>query len=290
LPDLAARRLFRSTARNVQAYHDATGSIDQALADLLTQAGSIDEDGESEEVQTSVGTSVLNAANTIPDVNQRVMLVVSMQLENYLEPEEIEPQAGDLFQLLLTHSLIEDSYDSFARFCPAGWRTIEPAISKSKNFVEFMTPELTGDLITDLLGSDVVPQQARDKVIDDLAQYISGDDPAALAAAGRYALTRGRTFPTDQVRRVAAATRDADLTLRLVTAASPMPPQELVGVLTELGKPYSYLTTRAEHEFEVPGDEANRAIFERLKEAGIVSEFRKRRLKDAYSVKLAEQS
>jgi hypothetical protein len=62
---------------------------------------------------------------------------------------------------------------------------------------------------------------------------------------------------------------------------------EVVAVLSELGEPYSYLTIRVKEEFEVPADEEHRAVFDYLKEAGVVSEFRKRRLKDIYDVKLA---
>jgi hypothetical protein len=272
----------------VRAYRDVIGSIDQNLAGLLVQAGSIDDAGEDDVVQMKVATDVLNAADTIPEARQRVSLVVSLRLEQYVSPAEIEPKAGDLLALLLAHDLVEDSHESFARFRSAGWRTIEPAIAKSTKFVEFMTSELVSDFVTDLLGSEVVPRQVRDKVVDHLAHYLLSDDAAALAAAGRYALTHGRPLPLDQVCRIAAATRDKNLTLRLMAAASPMPPaSDLVTVLMELGEPYSYLTNRARDEFEVPANEDHRAVLDHLKKAGLVSEFKKRRLREVYGVKLA---
>jgi hypothetical protein len=67
-----------------------------------------------------------------------------------------------------------------------------------------------------------------------------------------------------------------------------MPPAtEIVALLTELGEPYSHLTTRAKNEFDVPADEAHRAVFDHLKEAGLVSEIKKRRGKEVCVIKLA---
>lgn len=265
----------------MRKYREAIGSIDPNLASLLVQAGRIDNAGEDEAVQMDVAIEVLNAAGTIPETCQRVRLVVSMHFSNYLSPAQIEPQADDFLALLLEHDLVEDSLESFAKFRSAGWGAIEPAIAKSTKFVEFMTPELVSDFITNLLGSRVVPREARDRVIDNLAQYIPGDDAAALRDAGHYALAQRRSLPLDQVRRVAAATREKDLTLRLLTTASPMPPaSEVVAVLTELGEPCTYLTNRAKDEFEVPADDQHRAVFDQLRKAGLVSEIRKRRLKD----------
>ncbi|MGH3626044.1 MAG: hypothetical protein ACRDRL_01155 [Sciscionella sp.] len=287
-PDLAAHHLFRSSVGNVRAYRDVSGSIDQNLADLIVQAGTIDHAGEDEAAQMNVAIDVLNAADSIPEARQRVSLTVNLHLDHRVSPAEIKPETGDLLALLLEHDVVEDSLESFAQFRSAGWAAIEPAIGKSTKFVEFMTPELVSDFITDLLCSHVVPRQARDQVVDNLAKYVPHDDAAALSAAGRYALTQGRPLPPDQVRRVAAATRDVNLTLRLLTASSPTPPaSEVATVLTELGEPYSCLTNRVKDEFEVPANEEHREVFDHLKEAGLVSEFRKRRLRDVYVVKLA---
>jgi hypothetical protein len=286
--ELAAQYHFRATARNAWSYSGAIGSIDQNLAGLLVRAESFDDDGEDEDVKISVAIAVLNAADTIPNASQRIRLVVSLRLQDYLLPSEIKPEVGDLFTLLVMHDLIEDSYESFMHFRSAGWATIEPAIANSTNFVEFMTPVLVSDFCVDFLSSEVVPQEARDKVVDDLAQYLPANEPAALAAAGRYALARRRPLPLAQVCRVAVATRDTDLTLRLLTAASPLPAApELVVVLAELGEPYSYLMNRAKLEFEVPANGEHRVVFGHLKKAGLVSEFKKRRMQDFYIVQLS---
>lgn len=285
-PDLATHRLFLATVRTIQTYHDAIGSIDQSLADLLVQAGSINGDGENQTAKMKVAVNVLNAIDTIPEARKRVELVVSLQLKHHVTPSDIEPEGGGYLALLLANQLVEDSIEAFMQFRNAGWAAIESAIGKSTKFVAFMTPELVSSYISNLLRSHVVPQPAKEKVIDDLAQYVPHDDDVALSTAGAYALAQKLFLPLDQVSRIAATTRDVDLALRLLISLSP-PVPGLVSVLTQLGEPYSYLANPVKNEFDLPADELHRTILERLKKARAISSFRKRRVGGTYVVKLA---
>jgi hypothetical protein len=284
--DLAAHHLFRATVRNIQAYRDTIGSIDQSLADLLVQAERIDGAGEDETAEMNVAVSVLNATDTIPQARKRVDLVVGLQLEHYVTPADIEPEGGGYLALLLANRVVDDSIEAFARFQGAGWAAIESAIEKSKNFAEFMTPELVSSFIPDLLRSRVVPPPAKEKVIDDLDRYVPHDDDIAFSAAGDYVLDQKRFLPLEQVGRIAAVTRDENLTLRLLISLSP-PVTELVPVLTQLGEPYSYLTSRTKNEFDLPADALHRTILNRLKRAGAISGIKKRPIANSYIVKLA---
>ncbi len=287
--DLAAHHLFRSTVRNVRSYLIGLSSIDESLADLLVQAGSIDIADADQEARMNVAVELLNTTDAIPEARRRVSLAVSLELDEYVPPSMIKPEVGDLLSLLLEQDVVEDSFESFAQFQAAGWEAIEPAIAKSTNFVAFMTPELVSNFVPDLLDSHVVPRQAGDKIVDNLVRYVPGNDAAALSAAGRYALRQRRPLPLDQVRRIAAATHDESLVLKLLTSAPSIPPAaQIVPVLAELGEPYSYLMNRdGIDKFEVPASEEHRKVFDHLKRAGFVSEFKKRRLKDVCLVKLA---
>lgn len=286
-PDLATHHLFRATVRNVLAYSKAIGSIDQRLAELLVRSGSIESAGEGETAKANVAIDILNATEFIPESSHRVNLAASLDPEEYMSPAAIESVTGDLLALLLDHNLVEDSLESFMHFRSGGWATIEPAIAKSKKFVEFMNPDLVSEFIPDLLGSRVSPSQAKYQVISDFERYVP-DDAASLSAAGQYAFSQRRNLAANQVRRIAAATKDQGLTLKLLASAAPLvDATELVMVLTELGDPYSNLTSRAQDKFEVSSDHSHRTVLDRLKKAGVVSSFTKRRLKDVYVVKLA---
>ena len=62
--------------------------------------------------------------------------------------------------------------------------------------------------------------------------------------------------------------KDAELTVQLLQIAAPAV-TDIVAVLNELGGRYSYLTTWEHGEFEVPYDEAHRAVFKMLADANL---------------------
>lgn len=285
-PALAEHDLFRPTVRNIRMYCDTAGTIDRSLASLLDRVESLDTDGAGDEMQESVAIDILNAADVIPNAGRRVDLVVRMDLAEHLPPEKIAPKAGELLALLLTERIVEDSYESFAHFASAGWQPIEPAIAKSSKFAEFMKPGLVDGFVGELLDSSEVPSGVKDLVVDHLADYLPDEKAAPLAAAGRHALTQGRRLPVDQLQRIAAATADPDLAMSLLAAASPLQPaSDVVLVLASLGGPYSNLNNATRAEFDVPNTPAYRSVFEHLKDAGLVAEFKKRRLQELCIVK-----
>ncbi|MGW3996012.1 YobI family P-loop NTPase [Amycolatopsis sp. NPDC004772] len=279
--DLALHRLFEPSVRNVMAYVDVAGKIDEELAASITEVGRILVTDEEEADRAHVAVEILNAAGVIPDPGERIKLVESLQLAEYLAPSEIEPEKSRLFALLLEHHLVEDSFESFLRFKEAGWPAIGPAITKSSGFTDFLTPELVGGFVVEFLRSSEVPVVARDKVVGALGAYVPDADTPALAAAGRYALGQQLELPPDQLARIAAATRDVDLIVRLLTVRSPLPPaEEVVGVLGELGEPYSFLQTRVKNKFDVPADDAHQKLFTHLKSKGAVAAVTRARVRD----------
>ncbi len=287
--DLAARHLFRPTVHNVRAYSQAIGVVDEQLAGLLVRAESIAYDDESEASRAAVAVAVLNAAGAIPDARQRVSLAVSFPLQERLPPSRIEPEPGNLLALLLKEGVVEDGPESFARFHSGGWEAIGPAITASTRFVEFMTPELVSGFVPSLLRSEAVPGLVKDTVVGGLMQYVPADDDrAALAAAGQYALSERRPLPADQVRRVAAAVKEATSVIRLLLGASPVAsPAEIAAALSELGAQYSNLVSRAQVQFEVPDDEEHRKILDVLKkDGGPVADYSKKRGRPELVVKL----
>ncbi|WP_143466530.1 hypothetical protein [Lentzea kentuckyensis] len=285
-PDLAAHHLFKATAENVWAYIENIGAIDASLAGLLRQSGRIDLDGAPDEITKQVAVKVLNAREVIAEASIRVSLVVSLELSVYISASEVQAESGDLLALLLEHDVVKGSIEVFTQFSAAGWTTLEPAIAKSSAFVEFMTPELVSSFVSELLTSGLVPEPVKDKVMNGLAEYVADDDFETLSAAGRRALAGRQVLPVGQVKRIAAATEDKDLVVRLLLLFSPLPPAiEIVNALAPLGEPYSFLSSHAKLGFVISGDEAHRTIFDHLKAAGVVR-LTKKRLREAYSVKI----
>jgi hypothetical protein len=101
-----------------------------------------------------------------------------------------------------------------------------------------------------------------------LAEFLPTEDATALAAAAKFAVQSDTILPLDQIRRVATTSKDANLTVQLLQAAAPAT-GDIVAVLNELGGKYSYLTSWEQGEFEVPYDEAHRAVFKILADANL---------------------
>jgi len=286
-PALARAHLFRSTLANVDSYREALDGIDDHLADLLVQAGSIKTVGEDEDVKAKAAIAILNASDVMPAAGVRVALARSLDLANALPIAAIDVAPDELFALLIEENLVQDSAESFEHFRGAGWTAIGPAIERSENFSNFMTPDLLEGLIPDVLGSSSVSASVRAKIIDNLAEFTPGDDPSALRAAAEYAVGNECVLPLVEVRRVAAATKDVRLTLSLLNLSSPLPAAaDVAAVLGELEQPYASLSTHERTEFEVPDDDNHRTVFDYLKRQGVLSEFKKKRLRDVRVAKL----
>lgn len=291
-PALAAAGLFRSTLANLKAYRAETGGIDQSLAKLLVEAGAIetnDDEAGEEHAKEEAALALVNAGETIREAANRVSLVRSLKLEAPLPVSQIEPEASELLALLLEHGMVEDDAASFSRFRDAGWAALEPAIHASNHFEEFMTPDLVQGVVADLLESPEFRNRFGHPIVEKLDEFIPEDDGHAFAAAARYAIGHELPLPLDQIRRVATTNpTEPALTLELLRTAESAPTaDEIVDTLAELDEPYSHLSTREKTTFTVPDDDAHRTIFQILKDAGVLSEFRKKRGQDARRVKLA---
>ncbi|MFK0246830.1 hypothetical protein ACIQUM_19185 [Amycolatopsis azurea] len=285
---LAVHRLFHANLENVVVYRQKVGSIDQGLADLIVQAGSISSvDDTDHDKRLSIAVDILNARDAIPGPRTRVHLAVHLRVTGPLPVTQLVPEGGEFLALLLEEDLIEHSAEAFAHFRDAGWEAIGPAIAKSPRFTDFMTPELVRGFVLELFHSPGVPPEALDKVVGNLAQYVTGDDATVLSAAGNHAWFREIELPWDQLRRIASVTLDADLTVRLLDAVQYRPSAaDVVDVLGTLGEPYSYLSNHAKTKFEVPNDAAHLHVFDYLKREGAIAEVTKAPRRDSRIVKL----
>jgi hypothetical protein len=289
-PALAAAGLFRASLVNLKAYRAEVEEIDEHLAKLLLDAGAVrtDDHEDADELdKVEAAVALLNAGNTIPSPASRVTLVRSLDVGGPLPVERVKPERGDLLALLLEHELVEDDANTFSHFRPAGWTAFEPALRTSRQVEEFFAPEMVEGMVAELFNSPEVSERFGREVVKALDEFVPHDDGPALTAAAKFAVGRNISVPPDQVRRV-AATGEAtpDMTLRLLQTASPSPtPQQIVDALSELGTPYSNLTTRADTKFDVQKDEAHEIVFRRLKEAGVCN-VTKKRMKPLLTVQL----
>lgn len=281
-PALAAAKLFRTSLANIEEYRAEVGDIDESLGDLLLSAGVIytdelaTEDGEDAEAdgrdeaeapeKASAAVAILNARHSIPSPEGRVQLVRSLGLDGPLPAAQITPEESNLFALLLEHDLVPHDAATLAHLRGAGWAAVGPAIVAAKGVEEFLTPALVDGMVADLFKTPETSSKVGLRVLDALAEFLPTDDGEALVAAAKFAVQSDTALPVEQLRRVAMTSKDADLTVQLLRIAAPAA-SDVVAVLNELGGSYSYLTTRERNEFEVPYNDAHRAVFKTLADA-----------------------
>lgn len=285
-PALADACRFAATLANVEAYRGQVGAIDEHLATLLLAARDIDAgNGAPEGVDISAAAlALLNATPAIADPAARIRLVRSIGVTS-VDVSGINAEEGPLLALALEAGLVADDAASFARFAPAGWAALGPAITASEHFEEFITPELVDGVVAPLLGDAARADRVGDQIVSNLAAYVPTDDAAALRAAGSYALSHRVNLPADQIQRIAGVGAESRGTTMRLLAQTDLPADQVVAVLAALGSPYDNLSTRAEAQFEVPEDDTVRAVLDKLEQAGMCT-VTKKVLKPALVVKL----
>jgi hypothetical protein len=297
-PALAAAGLFRASLVNLEAYRGEIGTIDEHLAQLLLKAGTIevdqdDQDGDVDLEDQAVpidkvtaAVAILNASDTIAGAQDRFALAQTLHLDHPVPAAQVQPQGGELLALLVRNGFVDDNEATFSHFHAAGWSALEPAIAVSEYFNGQVASAVVNGMVTQVFGSAAARDKLGPQIVGRLAEFVPGNDVDALKAAGKFAADHGIALPLDQVRRVAATGQSAsDITLRLLQLVGPIPPAETVAALVELGEPYSNMSTHLEAEFEVPFDDAHRAVFGQLEEAGLCKTSKKR-MHDRLIVKL----
>lgn len=272
-PALASAKLFRASLANIDAYRAKIGDIDEKLGELLLDGGVIyTDDGakepHDEEAAAKTAVAVLKATRGIPLPEDRVELVQSLELKEWLPATQITPEKSNLFALLLKDDLVPDDAATFTHLRQGGWAALGPAIVASNEVEKFITPDLVDGMVTDLFEDPATSSKIGQQILQDLANFLPTDDGKALAAAARFAIQSNTRLPVEQIRRIATTSKDADLTVQLLHIAAPTAP-EIVETLNDLGGQYSYLTTWERGEFEVLYDDAHKGVFKIVKEANL---------------------
>ena len=200
----------------------------------------------------------------------------SLGLDGQLPAALITSGGDHLFALLLEQDLVPDDAATFAHLRGAGWTAVGPAIVASSDVEEFLTPGMVDGMVAELFKTPETSGKIGQRVLDALGEFLPTDDVDALAAAAKFAIQSNSALPVDQLRRIARMCKDPDLTLQLLRIAAPTA-GDIVAVLNELGGNYINLTTWERDEFEVPYDEAHKAVFGILSDANVCQATKKAR-------------
>ncbi|UCJ19021.1 DNA-binding protein [Pseudomonas sp. MM211] len=274
-PALAEHKRVPATFSNVSRYVETLGSVDAALATILTAAGEITEISTADEVsKTSLAVAILAATDQLPSAALRSKLVASLSLDSYLDVDDIEAEAGELFPLLLKHDIIADDADSYEHLAQTDWPTRKAFIRESKKFSSYMTPEIVQPDLAMLLASDEVNSAIKEVILKQAAEYAEVAESRGLKELARFATQNRYQLPPVAVQKMAQGGVTAQqIVLLLEPHLASISRQQLFTVLMALDGDYPKLTTVGRDKPHIPNTSADRALLERLKRDGIVSKF-----------------
>lgn len=280
---------FHESLTNVEMYIQAEGSIDSHLAGFLERAGSFDVD-ELEETANNIGQKLETVALAIlntPEITTpavRVALVVSLGLKAPLKVEGIEPEANQLFALLLEKGLISDNEASFSHFREGGWAAIGPAIEASDEITEHLKPATIEGMVPEVLSDPIAGKKIGDLILASFNDFISPEKSEDLTAVAEYAARENIALTPEEVIQLAyygeAAT---NLLLALLSKTEPVAIyDDIQQVFTAIGEPYEWITQKGA-QFEVPKTDTVEALLKRLQSAEICT-VRKKPLQEILTV------
>lgn len=272
-PALAVHQRFPGTFNNVSRYI-ATYGVDEHIASLLRTTGRIiDVASANDEEKITLAIALLESKNQLP-ASSRVELVASLELDSYLEVEDIDIEEGDLFALLLKHEIIEDTAEAYECLATTDWLTRAAYIRESKNFTDYMTPDLVQSDVEELLTSDTVDDTIKREIVEQSEAYAPFAGPKGLKELARLALQSGHTIPIEVVQKMAEGGVDAQYVVTLLESLFDVITRDsLFAILQKLPDDYPLLTTVGHKPLYIADTPADRALLECLKQHGTVSSY-----------------
>ncbi|NYD66376.1 hypothetical protein [Agromyces atrinae] len=271
-PALARSTRFPATFSNVTRYMTLVGSVDEDLARVLKLDGRIaDADSASEEEKVALAESIL-ASRPHLHSTVRVPLVASLGLDELLETSTIQAENGALFALLVKSNLVKDESDTYEHIENIDWQWREQFIAASSAFKNYMTPELVGDDLGNLLSSGNISKPIKLAVLDNASEYSQATDAAGRRELARFALANKRQLPLDVVEALPGARTSASTVIELLAPhLGEIDDARLFAILSALGTPYSQLTEVGRDQPKVSNTPSDQALLRSLHARGIVS-------------------
>jgi hypothetical protein len=273
---LAGNFRTRATFANVQRSIDNLGEVGPGLVLLLERDMAVTEvDGIEDSTRAELAVTVLASREALSDPQLRVRLAGSVVDPGIQIPAtSIEPESGKLIGLLLDRGVIADDESAFSSALMLDWPTREAAIEDSDKFADYMTPAiLPAAALPKLFASARIPPKVKKNVVENLRDYVAGDDGAGVLAAARYADHEGIPLDYPRVKLAVHFGLEDKTVVRLMAQSQMLSEEEIRGVLSRMGGDYPLIADRGTERPSLPDDEAHHTILERLKSAGVVSSY-----------------
>lgn len=273
-PGIVRAGRFAFNFDNVETYVAEYG-VDNDLADALRRKGTILScDSIDEDRKYDVAVKIVGAQQSL-DAATRVHLIRSLGMTATFGLDDVPPEAGVLYGLLLEHELIADDASTFTTIAELGWPTIESAINVSPTFADIANPStLPSHDLAAFFASQTITESVRSAVLARLSEWGQIERRAATAAAA-FAQRHGRTVTPAGLSHLAANGAPAELILGLLRYnLGVLSAADLTAVMAALGQPYSALTEIGRSDVVIPKSDDLKAVVLRMKQLNLVASYK----------------
>ena len=276
-PFLALYKKFVPSFDNVHLYLQVYGADDDLGYLLAVAGGLVHCEAVPEEEKQVLAQKVLAYADECISACLRVELVKSLGLTSFVDVDFVKPERGRLFSLLLQESLIEDNERSYRRLISVDWTTRSEFISVSREFVNYMTPDLVGADLWNLLNCASVPDDVKRCIVINSDRYCESASTDALCELARLAVDFDLSVSISLVATMANVGVDSGHVLQLLTPhLDYLSREDLFSVLRDLGDPYALLVHPRRPDFVISYSDATVLLLDRLIDFGVVNSYERR--------------
>lgn len=274
-PALAQFERFPLTFENVQAYVSDMG-LDERLAALLLAEGEIAvEEHHEESEKLTLALALLNAEEVLPSPKLRARLIKSLELVDPIAPSSVPKEKGELIGWLISNNNVSDNASAFTALATDDVDGRAFAVSKSNNFLSFMTPtELPPQQLGQLVSHPLVPAEVKSAVVDRFAEFTADASAHSQIELAQYGSGIGSTLPLSEVSILSGIGLEAPIVLSFLRPhLSDLGLDEITPILESLGSNYLKLTTKNGKHPQIAYSESADALLARLKILGVVNSF-----------------
>lgn len=276
-PVLVAHGRVRPIEHALSTYINTHG-IDSSLATFLAGVEKIersDTEEFTEEDREKLALAILNS-DELPPGDVRAQLVASLGLSNYISTTGLKTKSGSFVASLLKAGIIEDTADVVTFIAPQGPQEVLAAIAGSKEFLDYLQPELlSADVIRALYESDEIASDIKDAIAKDMLQKLgSSISPCEVELITKYAAARKLDFDLELL--VWCASHEADpqdIIALLERHLSVIDLSQIATILEYLGNPYAHLLSAGHRRPRIPEGRGVEPLLKKLQNQGKVSSF-----------------
>lgn len=267
-PYLARHNRTEPSVKNLLAYIEQFGAIDEDFAALLEQRKELTARWVDNPARVRAVTAVLAASALIPDVNTRVAIAVSAN-PGPLGAANITPESGRLVGLLLKEGLLTPEV-AFSDGVLVDWPSYEFALTQAKLAAQIAVEGVNVKYIAQVITSSRVALALRRQLF---SAYIANFSRAAAPVSEVRQVAKAivlqkwklTNVEIEALREGGALPRDVIdiISKSLITVG------ELRGHLRAMGGDYAAIADRGTRRPTFPQDPAHRSILKQLEKVTI---------------------